>query len=125
MPVSVSKKASANVSTLQHIKNGLHLRDIFGNEDGGPPFTFGIATITKHDSGATAHKLPYNLYIIVTEGEISMGDDAKPGDISVLKPGDVARVDKGTILTCFSPTSGKAYYVGQHEFGSDQKEHLV
>ncbi|EDR05155.1 uncharacterized protein LACBIDRAFT_329944 [Laccaria bicolor S238N-H82] len=112
MPVSVVKKASANVSTLQHLKNGLHHRDIFGNEADGPPFTFGIAVITKHDSGGTAAKVPGNVYVIVTEGEVSLEDAAKPGGISVLEPGDVARVDK-------------VLYVAQHEFGSDQKENII
>jgi hypothetical protein len=34
-------------------------------------------------------------------------DGAKPGDISVLEPGDVIRIDKDTTFTISSPTSGK------------------
>ncbi|EDR05241.1 uncharacterized protein LACBIDRAFT_303541 [Laccaria bicolor S238N-H82] len=125
MPISVSKKASANVSALQHVKHGVHHRDIFGNEDDGLPLTSGIMTVTKHDSGGTTFKTPCLSHIIVTEGEISVEDAAKPGDISVLEPGDVIRVDKGTTITWSSPTSGKAFYVGQYQFGSDQKKNTV
>ena len=64
----VYKKASADVSTLQHVKNGVHHRDIYGNEDGGPPLTIGILTVTKHDGGGTAGKAPCSGYVIVTEG---------------------------------------------------------
>ncbi|KIJ97022.1 hypothetical protein K443DRAFT_632831 [Laccaria amethystina LaAM-08-1] len=125
MPVSVCKKASANLSALQHVKNGTHHRDIFGNEDGGSPLTIGILTVTKHDSGGTTGKAPHIGYVIVTEGELSLEDGAKPGDILVLEPGDVIRIDKGTTITFSSPTSGKAFYVSQHEFGTDQKNNLV
>ncbi|KIJ97010.1 hypothetical protein K443DRAFT_261108 [Laccaria amethystina LaAM-08-1] len=125
MPVSVHKKAPANVSDLQHLNNGAHHGDIFGNEDGGPHITIGILSITKHDGGGTAAKAPHTVYVIVTEGEISVEDAAKPGDISVLEPGDITRIDKGTTATISSSTSGKAYYISQHEFGIDLKEHLV
>ncbi|EDR05239.1 uncharacterized protein LACBIDRAFT_303535 [Laccaria bicolor S238N-H82] len=125
MPVSVYKKSSLDVSTLQHVKNGVHQRDIYGNEDGGPPLTIGIVSVTKHDGGATAGKAPCSGYIIVTEGEISVEDVAKAGDISVLQPGDAVRVDKGTTITLSSPTSGKGFYITQLGFGSDLKKHLV
>ena len=36
-----------------------------------------------------------------------MGDTATPGHNPVLEPGDVIRVDKGTIITLSSPSSGK------------------
>jgi hypothetical protein len=34
-------------------------------------------------------------------------DGDKPGDISVLEPGDAICIDKGTTITISSPTSGK------------------
>lgn len=82
-------------------------------------------TVTKHDGGGTTLTTPCIGYIIVTEGELSVEDGAKPGDISALEPGDVVRIDKGTTVTWSSPTSGKGFYVGQHEFESDQNNHLV
>ncbi|EDR05242.1 uncharacterized protein LACBIDRAFT_303543 [Laccaria bicolor S238N-H82] len=125
MPVSVCKKPFADASALQYVANGAHNRDIFGNEDGGPPLTCGIMAITKHDSGGTSAKSPCTGYVIVTEGELSLEDAAKPGDISILEPGNVIRIDKGTTITWSSRTSGKAIYVGQYEYGMDQKKYLV
>lgn len=53
---------------------------------------------------------------IILEGEIwleAVGPEKGTAEIIKAKAGDVLRIKKGTVVSFTSPSSGKAFYVGQ------------
>ena len=56
--------------------------------------------------------MQYNELKVILEGEIVLEDRAT-GIKILAKPGDVIKIAKGTTVTFSTPTTGKAFYVGQ------------
>ncbi|EIM90571.1 uncharacterized protein STEHIDRAFT_117908 [Stereum hirsutum FP-91666 SS1] len=113
MPISHHVAAQ---STFGKVETGKYsfLDDLYTTDDTEKPMSGGIFIYEKSPEDFE-YTYSYDELKIMLEGEMTLKDKAT-GEVKLVKAGDVVKIPKGTTVLFNSPTSGKAFYVGQRAY---------
>ncbi|KAL8290010.1 hypothetical protein RQP46_002949 [Phenoliferia psychrophenolica] len=109
--MSIVATKSADIGKLIALGNGGEIDDVYVTDDAEKPMSGGIFTMIKADE-PFVYTYKYHELKVILEGEIVLEDRATGISITA-KAGDVIKIAKGTTVTFSTPTSGRAFYVGQ------------
>ncbi|KAF8814468.1 hypothetical protein BYT27DRAFT_7265928 [Phlegmacium glaucopus] len=105
------KELKQAVAITDSAGDGLDYGVIFGNKNKVNPMTCGLFTIKS--SKPTTFDYTCSEFILVLEGELCF-EDKVTLQKTIVKAGDVVRIDEGTTVKCSSPSSGKGTF-SSHE----------
>jgi len=114
MPFSVVQHAQ-QVVAMTPLMHSLTFAEVLGNKDDKKKASCGTFNIGM--GGPNTFKYPCDEFTIVLEGEIHLEDTTKPGELVVLKAGDIVHVIEGSTMKWSSPSKGKGFYVALKPFG--------
>ncbi|KAM0746600.1 hypothetical protein T439DRAFT_329707 [Meredithblackwellia eburnea MCA 4105] len=109
--MSIVATKAADVGKLIELGNGAEIDDVYVTDDSEKPISGGIFTMVKADA-PFVYTYKYHELKVILEGEIQL-EDVEAGIKILAKAGDVIKIAKGTTVHFSSPSSGKAFYVGQ------------